>query len=64
MKIRLDYLNGLREPRHIFTDTENCWRELEQIIKQWATDIRIYPLSLYHEKERTITTSWEVQRQR
>ena len=44
MKIRIDYLNKEKQVRHIFTDTEQVWRELEQIINQWATDIYIYKL--------------------
>jgi hypothetical protein len=44
MTLRIDYLNSEREPRHIFTDTNNIWFELETIFKQWATDVFIYNL--------------------
>ena len=44
MNIRIDYLNLYWQVRHIFTDTEQIWRELEQIINQWATDIYIYKI--------------------
>jgi hypothetical protein len=43
-KLRIDYLNKERDIRHIFTDTDNVWFELETIIQQWATDIFIYAL--------------------
>ena len=45
-EIRIDYLNKKKEVRHIFTDISNywdiLWHSLACIIKQWATDIRVY----------------------
>ena len=52
MKLRIDYLNKLKEPRHIFTsleenadDFDKLGYELSSILLQWATDIRIYNLT-------------------
>ena len=45
MKLRIDYLNKRKEPRHIFTDTDNVWWELQAIIEKWASDIFIYAYS-------------------
>jgi hypothetical protein len=50
MKIRIDYLNKDKEVRHTFynaSDSIDTWLEFEivTILKQWATDIRIYNLT-------------------
>lgn len=45
MKIRIDYLNNNKEVRHIFTEEDFIWYELIDILKQWATDIRIYNIT-------------------
>jgi len=44
INVRIDYLNNKREVRHTFTDTDNVWWELQNILFFWATDIRIYKL--------------------
>ena len=50
MKLRMDYLNKHRQDRHIFTEAselevENVWFEIVTILKQWATDIRVYNIT-------------------
>ncbi len=44
IKIRIDYLNKDSKVRHTFTDTDNVWWELQNILFYWATDIWIYKL--------------------
>ena len=50
IKIRIDYLNKESEVRHTFTDTDNVWRELQNILFYWWTDIWIYKLPQQSDK--------------
>jgi len=47
MRIRIDYLNKDRQVRHIHTDGDELelWFEIITILKQWATDVRVYNLT-------------------
>lgn len=55
MKVRIDYLNKEKEERNIIVDVwevyddiyevDNIWFEIVEILKQGATDIRVYKLT-------------------
>jgi len=47
MKIRIDYLNKDKQVRHTYVNEaiDSIWFEIITILKQWATDIRVYNLN-------------------
>ena len=55
MKVRIDYLNKEKEERNIIVDVwevyddiyevDNIWFEIVEILKQGATDVRVYKLT-------------------
>ena len=52
LKLRIDYLNIDKEPRHTFVNIINNWDnfdtlgfEITSIILQWWTDVRVYKLT-------------------
>ena len=54
LKVRIDYLNKDKQVRHSFVniwevydgiyEVDDIWFEIVTLLKQWATDIRIYNL--------------------